>query len=78
MMHGKNLSVLASLALGPRERIVLVRVGDQQLLLGVTPQSISSLQPLDAPVDLGEGEVGTADGSGRFAEHLRRALGKKS
>ena len=78
MMHGKQLSVLASLALGPRERVVLVRVGDRQVLLGVTANSIASLTPLDAPIDLSEAQAGAVETGNGFAKHLRRAMGNKS
>lgn len=37
------MQVAAQLALGPRERVVMLRVGDRQLLLGVTPQQITLL-----------------------------------
>jgi flagellar protein FliO/FliZ len=38
-----QLEVTAQLALGARERLVLVRVHDRVLVLGVTPQQISLL-----------------------------------
>jgi flagellar protein FliO/FliZ len=39
----RQLEVTAQLALGARERLVLVRVHDRVLVLGVTPQQISLL-----------------------------------
>ena len=45
-----TIAVLDELALGPRERIVLVRVGDSQVLLGVAAGSVVSLTPLAAPI----------------------------
>ena len=46
-VRGRSLEVLGQLSLGPRERAVLIRVGDQQLLLGVAPGSVSKLHVLE-------------------------------
>jgi flagellar protein FliO/FliZ len=48
------IKVLATQSMGQRERLVLVAVGDQQLLLGVTAQNISLLHTLDEPLDIPE------------------------
>lgn len=40
------IKVVAQTAVGTRERVVLVQVGEQQLLIGVTPQQISLLHTL--------------------------------
>jgi flagellar protein FliO/FliZ len=48
------LKVVASHSLGQRERIVVVAVGDQQLLLGVTSQHISLLHTLSEPLPVNE------------------------
>jgi flagellar protein FliO/FliZ len=45
-----EMKIITSLALGPRERAVLLQVGDQQLLLGVTSQHVQTLHVLDTPV----------------------------
>ncbi|WP_440875594.1 flagellar biosynthetic protein FliO [Thalassotalea sp. PLHSN55] len=42
----QGLKVVTSLHLGAKERIVVVEVGDKQLLLGVTAQQISLLETL--------------------------------
>jgi flagellar protein FliO/FliZ len=50
--QGSNqLSVVASLSLGTKERIMVVQVGEQQLVLGVCPQQISLLKDLETPID---------------------------
>ncbi|MBO1519181.1 flagellar biosynthetic protein FliO [Oceanisphaera pacifica] len=46
----RQLKVVSSLALGQRERLMVVQVGEEQWLLGVTPQQISSLGKLDTPL----------------------------
>lgn len=42
------LQVVAQLPLGPRERVVLVRVHDRALVLGVTAQQVTLLSEADA------------------------------
>lgn len=46
----RQLKVVSSLALGQRERLVVVQVGEEQYLLGVTAQQISGLGKLDIPL----------------------------
>jgi flagellar protein FliO/FliZ len=49
--HGNGvLRVVGGLALGPRERVVLVQVGARQVLLGVTPGNVRRLLVLDEPL----------------------------
>lgn len=48
--NGKLMKILAVLPLGTREKIVLVEVGGQQLMLGVTPGQINTLQVFEQPV----------------------------
>ncbi|MDP5290720.1 flagellar biosynthetic protein FliO [Oceanimonas sp. CHS3-5] len=49
----RQLRVITSLALGHKEKLVVVQVGEEQWLLGITPQNINRLgkleQPLEAP-----------------------------
>jgi flagellar protein FliO/FliZ len=45
-----SLRVVASLAVGQRERAVVVQVGDRQLLLGVAPGRVALLHELGAPL----------------------------
>lgn len=57
-----GLRVVASLAVGPRERVVLVDCGGQQLLLGVTQNNVTLLHALpepllDAPTQAGFAEL---------------------
>jgi flagellar protein FliO/FliZ len=46
------IRIIASTALGLKERLVLVEIGEQQLLLGVTTSEISLLQRLETPIDV--------------------------
>nr|WP_237332848.1 flagellar biosynthetic protein FliO [Zobellella iuensis] len=46
----RQLKVVATLAIGHRERLLVVQVGEEQWLLGVTAQQISGLGKLDQPL----------------------------
>jgi flagellar protein FliO/FliZ len=45
-----EMKIITSLALGPRERAVLLQVGEQQILVGVTSQHVQTLHILETPV----------------------------
>lgn len=47
-----RMKVLSMLPLGNRERLVLVQVGRQRLLLGVTPASVNTLHTFEDDDDL--------------------------
>lgn len=69
---GQVIKVLATQALGPRDRLVLVQVGTEQVLLGLTPGAITPLHVLKEPVHLPDAEPA----SGEFAQRLMELLGK--
>lgn len=79
-VRGHQLELLAQLPLGPRERAVLVRVGAQQLLLGVAQGSVRMLHVLAAGAEQSAtaSAVNAADGAERpsFKAILLRSLGK--
>ena len=45
-----KFKVLTSLALSQRERLVLVQIGDKQVVLGVAPGHVSQVMELDQPL----------------------------
>lgn len=47
-----GLKIVTSLSLGAKERIVVVQVGEKQLLLGVTGQQINLLDTLAEPLEI--------------------------
>jgi flagellar protein FliO/FliZ len=47
---GSQLKVVANLSLGSKERVIVVQVGDQQFVLGVTSQQINLLEKLSEPL----------------------------
>ncbi|MBW6152362.1 flagellar biosynthetic protein FliO [Pseudomonas aeruginosa] len=66
------IRTLASQPLGPRDRLVLVQVGEEQILLGLTPGRITPLHVLKEPVHLPDGEPATPE----FAQRLLELLNK--
>lgn len=73
------LDVIADVPLGPKERAVLIKVGDTQLLLGVAPGRVNTLHVLTEPVSIEtlESKAGTtSDGVLSFRSLLMKSLGK--
>ena len=73
-----SFKVLGAMSLGPREKLLLVDVGGKQVLLGVTPGSITSLQTLAEPVDLNNPVTSEASASAPFAAVLAKVSGRAS
>jgi flagellar protein FliO/FliZ len=72
--NASNLSgmkVISSLHLGPKERLVVVQVNKEQLLLGVTGHNISVLKVLEEPIEVGQA-LG-ADLSQSFLKLLKKS-----
>lgn len=72
----RALEVAAQLALGARERVVLVRVPGKLLVLGVTAQQVSLLAEAD-PAALPAAPAATGGATPDFGALLRGALGRK-
>lgn len=70
------LRVVASLPLGPRERVVVVDVGGQQLLLGVGAGGTRALHTLETPLPVVE--RGQRLAVPPFAQLLAQHFGKKA
>jgi len=68
-----QLVVLAGLSLGMRERLVLVKVGEKQLLLGVTPGRIDKLLELEGGQRLFLDQE-NSDDNGLFARKLQQLM----
>ena len=48
------MKVVSSLPLGAKERLVVVQVGKEQLLLGVSQQQVALIKTLDEPLEIKE------------------------
>ncbi len=79
-LRGGNIDVLETAFLGPQKIISLVRVADQILVLGSTPQQISTLTTIQGQpaLDLikGADEGLYQDGMANFSEHLNKFMDK--
>ena len=69
---GGALKMIDGMALSTRERIVLVQVGDTQILLGVAPGRVEAVHVLDRPVVVKGGEEMTRNFSARLKEMLAK------
>ncbi|WP_297526434.1 flagellar biosynthetic protein FliO [Thiohalobacter sp.] len=65
------LRIVGGLSMGARERIVLVQVGDTQLLVGVAPGRVQTLHVLPEPLPVETAEQGGAG----FQRVLGQVLG---
>ncbi len=70
--NAQVIELLGSRALGPRDRLVLVQVGEEQILLGLTPGRITPLHVLKTPVSVDQTKSATPE----FAQRLMELLGK--
>ncbi|AWM90994.1 flagellar biosynthetic protein FliO [Pseudomonas sp. 31-12] len=70
---GQVIEIVGSRALGPRDRLMLVQVGNEQILLGLSPGTITALHVLKEPIDV---PATTESATPEFAQHLLKMLGK--
>jgi len=70
-MNNNAIKVVSVMALGARERLALIEVGGQQILLGITPSAIRTLHVFDEPVVDANNPP-----SGEFARRLQGMIGK--
>ena len=75
-----QLQIVTQVALGARERAVLLRAGSQLLLVGVAPGNVRLLSSLpdatDAPAGAAAPPAAAAPAAPSFRELLRRSLGR--
>jgi len=67
-MGGGQMRVIASLPVGYKEKLLVVKVGEQQWLIGVTPQQVKFLYRLDTPLDESQPQA--------FSQQLGKLMGK--
>ncbi len=70
---GRNIQILEGMAIGQRERVVLMQVGEKQLLVGVTPGRMETLLVLDEKIEVEKQHSKTT-----FAERLTQAIKQKA
>nr|WP_220461991.1 MULTISPECIES: flagellar biosynthetic protein FliO [Pseudomonas] len=70
---GQVIEIVGSRAIGPRDRLLLVQVGKEQILIGHTPGSIEALHVLAEPVQVPEN---ARQATPEFAQRLMELMGK--
>ncbi|MEN5141579.1 flagellar biosynthetic protein FliO [Pseudomonas juntendi] len=70
---GQVIEIVGSRAIGPRDRLLLVQVGKEQILIGHTPGSIEALHVLAEPVQVAES---ARQATPEFAQRLLELMGK--
>jgi flagellar protein FliO/FliZ len=72
--QGNRLRILGGISVGTRERVILLQIGEKQLLLGVAPGRVETLHVLQ-PGDLASVESDNPAGSaGGFAERIKQSM----
>ena len=65
----RDCTILRSLALGPRERLLVVEIGARQLVIGIGSASVSLICELDE-------RLPTTASDDRFGEAVKKAMGR--
>jgi len=73
---GDAIDVIADIPLGQKERAVLLKVGQAQILVGVAPGQVNTLHVLTEPLDLTKAAAGSTDSRTTFKSLMMRSLGK--
>ncbi|MDH3532574.1 MAG: flagellar biosynthetic protein FliO [Gammaproteobacteria bacterium] len=68
------INVVASRGLGPKERLLLVEVGGQQLLVGMTASSVQTLHTFDRPIAAEAVTAAASRDAFGFADRLRTVV----
>lgn len=72
---GSDFRVLGGISVGSRERMLLVQVGERQLLVGVAPGRVQTLHVLEESIRVeGPGREGGSQSDSAFARRLRAVL----
>ncbi len=72
-MH-QALRIVGALSVGQRERVVVVQVGEEQLVLGVTSAQINTLHVLQEPLSSGSNQNQSSDFRAKLSAALKRQV----
>lgn len=73
---GNAIRVLGGQSVGARERVVLVQVGETQLLLGVAPGRVQTLHVLEKPIPVEPRGAGGENFARRLSQAVRQRNGQ--
>jgi len=71
MAGGGVMNVVGGMSMGARERVVLLQVGEEQILIGVSPGRIQKLHVLENPVDIQLKKQNEISFANKLSEALR-------
>lgn len=72
--HQGSIKILATTLLGHKEKVVLIQVGEQQFLIGATPNNINTLHAFEHAVSQGTAPI---EPGINFRDQLKNFLGKQ-
>jgi flagellar protein FliO/FliZ len=78
-MGSNQMKVVASMVAGAKEKIMVIQVGDEQHLIGVTSHNISHLSKLETPLEVSSkgSAVGATQNGVDFKQKLVAAMAGK-
>jgi flagellar protein FliO/FliZ len=68
------IKIVSAISVGQRERIALIQVGDEQILLGLTPGRIDKLHTLEKAVQVAD--TGSIPATASFQQKFQQLLNK--
>jgi len=66
------IQIVSAVAVGQRDRIALIQIGEEQILVGLTPGKIEKLHVLKNPVDLADANEPAQKFSDKFQQLMKR------
>jgi flagellar protein FliO/FliZ len=73
-----SLKIISGISMGARERIVLLQVGDEQLLVGVSPGRINKLHVLSAEITASNEASSDIESNKSFSDKLKTMMADAS
>lgn len=73
--QGGKMHVLDGVSVGSRDRVLLIQVGEKQVLIGVSPSGISPITVFDEPV-ISDQEISNNGFSGQLQKQIKSRLNK--
>ena len=78
MAAGQNIRVVGGVAVGTRERVVVVEVADQWVVVGVAPGQVNSLATMPRQEGAAVAVSGNAAGAPNFSAWLKQTIEKRN
>ncbi|WP_294946298.1 flagellar biosynthetic protein FliO [Sulfurivirga sp.] len=75
--QGQAVRVLSAVAVGRQEKILLLEVGGEQILVGVTPSRISTLHVLAEPLAVPDNAEKNSTGFPKWLQHAVEQYGRE-